>query len=380
MSSFIPTLDGHASSHTQKVELLQKSFFPQPPPARLDDIPQATYPQEVPFIPKITTRQVREAVARLAPDKAPGPDEITNRVLKNSLPVIENHIQALMQASLNLAHFPKPFKHTSTVVIRKPGKPDYTKAKAYRPIALESALGKVMESIMAETISYLTETFYLLPAQHYGGRPGRSAEDAMTVLTENIYKAWKEKLVYTAIFLDVAGAFNNVIRKRLAHNLRSRRMPQLIVLWINSFLSGRSTRLHFNSAKSNRISTPAGVPQGSPLSPLLYMYYNADLLEVSHHGGMSIGFIDDVVLGVKGRSDKANIHKLRPMLKAAEEWRIKHGAQFEPSKYVLVHFTRNRNQATDAPVLAGSTTINPSREAKYLGVIFDQELRFKSHL
>ena len=92
-------------------------------------------------------RQVREAVARLAPDKAPGPDDITNRVLKNSLSVTESHLRVLMQASLNLMYFPKPFKHTTTVVLRKPGKPDYTKAKAYQPIALESALGKVMESI-----------------------------------------------------------------------------------------------------------------------------------------------------------------------------------------------------------------------------------------
>jgi hypothetical protein len=54
--------------------------------------------------------------------------------------------------------------------------------------------------------------------------------------------------------------------------------------------------------------------------------------------------------------------------------------QFEPSKYVLVHYTRNRRQAIEASIAVGSTTIKPSREAKYLGVIFDQELRFKSHL
>ena len=118
--SFVPTLDGHAASHGQKVELLQKGFFPQPPPAVLEDISKSAYPQEVPFAPEITIRQVHEAVARLAPDKAPGPDEITNRVLKNSLSSIEDHIQALMQASLRLGHFPKCFKHTITVVLRSP--------------------------------------------------------------------------------------------------------------------------------------------------------------------------------------------------------------------------------------------------------------------
>ena len=378
--SFVPTLDGHAASHGQKVELLQKGFFPQPPPAVLEDISKSAYPQEVPFAPEITIWQVREAVARLAPDKAPGPDEITNRVLKNSLSSIEDHIQALMQASLRLGHFPKCFKHTITAVLRKPGKPDYTKAKAYRPIALESALGKVMESIMADLMSYLTEMYQLLPAQHYGGRPGRSVEDAMMALSESIHSAWKEKLVYTAIFLDVAGAFNNVHHKRLKHNLLKRCMPKPIVQWITSFLEGRSTQLHFNATKSERILTPAGVPQGSPLSPLLYMYYNADLLDIPRNRGISLGFIDDVVFGVQGRSDIGNICKLRAILREAEEWRIRHGVQFEPTKYVLVHYTRNRRQATDAAITVGDITIKPFSEVKYLGVIFDQELRFKSQL
>jgi hypothetical protein len=63
---------------------------------------------------------------------------------------------------------------------------------------------------MADTISYLTETYELLPVHHFGGRPGRSAEDAMMILTEDIYKAWKNQKIYTAVFMDVAGAFNNV--------------------------------------------------------------------------------------------------------------------------------------------------------------------------
>jgi len=54
------------------------------------------------------------------------------------------------------------------------------------------------------------ETYELLPAHHYGGRPGRSTEDAMMILTENIYKAWKNQKIYTAVFMDVAGAFNNI--------------------------------------------------------------------------------------------------------------------------------------------------------------------------
>ena len=381
-STFIPTLNGHAATYEQKVNALQKSFFPEPPPADLTDIPTAVYPQEVTYEEQITIRQIREAVNRLTPDKAPGPDEISNRVLKNALPAIEHHLQALMQASLRLGHFPKPFKQTTTVVLRKPSKPDYSKVKAYRPIALENTLGKVMESVITEIVSYLTETHDLLPLHHFGGRPGRSAEDAMMIMSENIHRAWKDKKIYTAIYMDVAGAFNNVHHDRLIHNLRKRRIPQTISLWVASFLQGRSTQLQFNGAKPEyNIPTPAGVPQGSPLSPLLYMYYNADLLDIAaRHDVTGLGFIDDIVYGVQGNSDKENTRKLKLILNEAEEWRKKHGAQFETSKYILVHYTRNRKAETKASITINGVKIEPSNEAKYLGVIFDQELRFKSHL
>ena len=203
----------------------------------------------------------------------------------------------------------------------------------------------------------------------------------MMILSERIHKTWKEKKIFTAIFMDVAGAFNNVHHERLIHNLRKRRIPHAISLWVASFLRNRSTQLQFNGTKSKHIPTPAGVPQGSPLSPLLYMYYNADLLDIaSQNQVMGLGFIDDVVYGVQGNTGKENTRKLKSILNEAEEWRKKHGAQFEISKYIVVHYTRNRTRKTKASVTINGVTIKPSNEAKYLGVIFDQELRFKLHL
>jgi hypothetical protein len=59
--------------------------------------------------------------------------------------------------------------------------------------------------------------------------------------------------------MDVAGAFNNVHHERLIHNLRKRVIPEIIVTWIKSFLTGQSTRLKFNGAKSESIDIKAGV-------------------------------------------------------------------------------------------------------------------------
>jgi hypothetical protein len=79
-------------------------------------------------------------------------------------------------------------------------------------------------------------------------------------------------------------------------------------------------------------------------------------------------------------TDGANVCKLKLILSEAEVWRKKHGAQFEPSKYVLINFTRNKRSESTASITIDGTKIEPSNEAKYLGVIFDQKLLFHSHL
>jgi ribonuclease HI len=180
--------------------------------------------------------------------------------------------------------------------------------------------------------------------------------------------------------MDVAGAFNNVHHERLIHNMKKRRIPTFILEWTHSFLNNRTTQLKFNGVTSESIPTNAGVPQGSPMSPILYMYYNGDLLDVPKQRGQSLGFIDDIVYGVQGLTDDGNAERLATLLKEAEEWRKGHGAKFERTKYLLVHFTRNNRRKTTSPIEIADVIIQPSEEARYLGVIFDKRLRFASHL
>ena len=90
-----------------------------------------------------------------------------------------------------------------------------------------------------------------------------------------------------------------------------------------------------------------------------------------------MGFIDDIAYGVQGQTNGENVHKLQQMLKKAEGWKNRHGAKFEITKHTLIHFTRNRHQKTDTPATIGNVIIQPSQEARYLGVIFNKKLRFK---
>jgi hypothetical protein len=112
------------------------------------------------------------------------------------------------------------------------------------------------------------------------------------------------------------------------------------------------------------------------------MIYNADLLEITKTPDLALRFIDDIAYGVAGTTTEENVEALNQTLRASETWRQRHGAQFEPSKYMLVHFTRKKAETHNPKVAIQirDTTIQPTTEARYLSIIFDQKLKFRAHL
>src|SRR5204862_7226621 len=143
--------------------------------------------------------------------------------------------------------------------------------------------------------------------------------------------------------MDVAGAFNDVHHARLIHNMRKRKIPEEITRCVLSFLSNTTTRMRFNGITTDPIPTSTGIPQGSPLSPILYVLYNSDLLDIpKRRNHLGLGFVDDILYGAQNQTAVANANELEQLLTRAEKWRQRHGAQFEKSKYVLIHFTRNK--------------------------------------
>ena len=136
--------------------------------------------------------------------------------------------------------------------------------------------------------------------------------------------------------------------------------------------------MRFNGIITDLISTPTGIPRGSPLSPILYILYNCDLLGISKRGKqIELGFIDDILYRIQNKTANSELERF---LIRSEQWRKRHGAQFEKSKICANTFHGNRIGTSEASITIGETTIHPSSEAKYLGIIFDQKLKFRSHV
>lgn len=88
-------------------------------------------------------------IKNLHPDKAPGPDGITNRVIKAGGPALATHILHVTNTCLTTGRYPTSWKKVQTVILCKPHKPDYCDPSAYRPDALLSCLSKVIEAMIA---------------------------------------------------------------------------------------------------------------------------------------------------------------------------------------------------------------------------------------
>jgi retron-type reverse transcriptase len=152
---------------------------------------------------------------------------------------------------------------------------------------------------VARRLRFLSEKHALLPDTQMGARGQRSTDTALDLLTEQVYTIWTgNKPQVTSVFsIDVADAFDNVSYARLAHNLRKRRVPETLVRWVEDFLRERYTEIGLESFTLASSRVNAKIPQGSPLSPILYLFYNTDLLEDCENASLRIspiGFVDDV--------------------------------------------------------------------------------------
>ena len=265
-------------------------------------------------------------------------------------------------------------RHSSTVA--------YNQAKAWCPIALLNTTGKLMEAIAAARLSKIAEEAGLLPDIQMGFRKGRSTEAALFLLTSQVEKVWKEGMVASLLSLDISGAYDRVLPKILQQILKRKGIPAWLASWIYSFCDKCSTTLVFDDSESCSIPIHCGVPQGSPLSPILFLFYISELHETVHtpsSGVSALGFADDTNLLAFGHSLKSNLLKLKNTHLKCLSWAARHGMVFSPEKYKILHFSRRRSDNLQLKLRLGNVILKPKEEVRVLGVYLDAKLHWHKH-
>ena len=383
--------DSLATENMAKAEALAETFFPPPP--RKCIIPDMAYPRPLKAKGTFTRDDIRAAVQKLQPYKAPGEDGIQNIVIQKCIETIIDHLYYIYRAVLELDAYPSRWLIILTIVLRKAGKPAYNVAKAYRPIGLLDTLGKLFSVLVAGDLSYLAEKHGLLPPTQFGGRPGRCTTDAMHLVVQKIKDAWRAKKVASILFLDIQAAFPNTVKERLIHNMKSRRVPTIYIRLFERMLSDRQTRLRFDDFLSDPIQILNGTTQGCPLSMLLYAFYNAELIEIAcGKNELATGFVDDCAFVAVANSLEETHTILKDMMERPNgglDWSRGHNSQFEISKLAVMDFPRPHKAELSPPLIIDQThpdgtttssTIALTQTYKYLGVIFDPKLTWRAHI
>jgi len=302
-----------ATSNKSKSEIFAKTLFLPPPPSSAVPL-DFTYPEPAAPWSDITEEQLHKAIAKLSLYKVPSPDGVANIVFQQC-PVLQPYLLFLFNTALSHRTYYDPWKESITVILRKPGCPDYSIPKAYRPIALLNMTAKLISAVVTDRASHILETHGLLPATHFGSRPGRSTEDSL-LLETTIKHAWRQHKVASVLFLDIEGAFPNAVTDQLLHNMRKHRLPPEIVGFTERLLDDRKTKLRFNDYESEWFLLRNGIGQGDPLSMLLYMIYSSDLVDTARkeNGELALAFINDTALVVVGKTFEETHQKLKDML------------------------------------------------------------------
>ena len=372
-----------------------------------DDIPSAPIPERGTRTHDVDTymeaqfskEELTLVLKNLKQKTSAADDNLTSIIIKKSGEKLHDWILLLMNTMWTSRSRPKDFNLALISAIYKKG--DRRDPKNYRPISVLSVLDKIYASLLRLRLIKWMDDNDLLPAECGGSRKGMSPVEQMFNLHELICRAGGP---IHAAFMDVSKAFDSVWRNALWAKLRAHGVKGKLLDAIRSLYKCTNSVVHDGQYRSKPFNTNTGLRQGCPLSPLLYMIYTADLINLlkekiqgirifgmtTEENISALLYADDMVILTR---TKAELEAALEVLAEYEDsWRIR----FNPDKSKVVVFNYERtpqNRPRKTPFhlyqgpgtctgtatckchyQMGHTWIKRLSSYKYLGLIWHQSL------
>jgi len=171
---------------------------------------------------------------------------------------------------------------------------DTEDVKSYHPISNLTFMSKTVERLVCHQLVSFLEKNNLLPSHQSAYRRHHSTETAMLKIVSDLLLMCDRGQVTLVALLDLSAAFDTVDhdillnRLQLAFGIRGTAFK-----WIEPFVTGRVQMVSFASEKSVESKVLCGVPQGSVLSPILFLLYCAEVTCIAERNNINVHLYAD---------------------------------------------------------------------------------------
>ena len=324
---------------------------------------------------EVTLEEISNIIKSINIYKPSGIQNIPTRILKQLFTHKPELLMILFNKSLQTTLFPESWKIGIVSPIPKQG--NLLQMSNWRPITILPLPGKLLEKcIHKRLVEYFNEN-NLISEKQYGFQANKSTMQAVMELTKYLYEKRDIGNTIGCLFIDFSKAFNMVSHKILIQKLKAGGLRNQALNWISSYLNNRKQCTRANNIKSSVRLVANGVPQGSCLGPLLFIYYINDLIEPTSKDNMIL-FADDVVI-YEGKENAKDLEtSLQGHLNVVVRWCTNNNMKMNVSKTKLMTFNTRTNDHCDLYTPDGC--IGRTNSYKYLGVWLDSSLSMDKHL
>ena len=212
-----------------------------------DDLPplelkHSHTPVEIPSKYTISVEEMSWKLGHLSVTKASGPDQLPNWVLRDFCDIIAPPVTSIANNSLRQRLVPPLWKCADVCAIPKVSPPASIE-RDLRPISLTPVVSKVVEEFVYKWV--LNDVQPQLHWDQFGALQGSSTVDALVYFLHKLYSTTDKAGAHTrAVLVDYQKAFDHLNHQIIINKLEKLRVPELLVEWIASFLSGRHQRVN----------------------------------------------------------------------------------------------------------------------------------------
>ena len=275
----------------EKIEKLEANINKNPNIDPLSELKKNLKQSNLKFsLRTVKEKQVLKILKALKRKKSYGLDGITSEILKLGAEVLVIPLTWIINTSIITGEFPEEWKISKIIALFKKGNRKTT--KNYRPVALLSVAGMILEKIIAMQIEEFFESNNLFGSFQFGFRKDKNTVSELLTLFDILLDAKQDKKEILLIMYDLSSAFDLVDHKILIAKLKVYGFDSNALKWVESYLKNRKQFVTVAGKMSKTIDINTGVPQGSRLSPLLFIILMADL-DLWTKDSMITNFADD---------------------------------------------------------------------------------------